>query len=727
MATGDDVSESSESTGATSEEAPSGPFPTNRDTSKEAPEAELNQVKALKKEYDKARKHDQNARRQYATDRRYAAGNQDLTWAVNSNLIGSFIDILVSTLYAKDPDLNVKRSPTVDETNGKQMEDFARTCELVVSHQWKRARLKKVVRKQIRSVLSVGPGWFKGIYVKDDKKPKEGQGQPEMESVANDVAETQARLDAKREEIEALGQSGGEELDALQGQLDNLKADLKRREQVAAKKSLVIDFIPAEHMQVSLDVACLDEHLDADWNSNEIFVPTCDLQVRFPDLEEDDVNSAKKFYQRQPKDQQEDLDLISPLGSISAEQADMWITENPNNESEPFAKVIELWDRRDRHVKTMVDGVKRWAKQPYQPEYATSRFYPYFYLAFFEVDGQRHPQSLVYRLHKLQDEYACSRSNQRLTRERSIPGVMFNASQVSDTQASKIASSKQQEMIPVQLTDASQPMGNAFAAKPVGQYDPRIYDTTPVISDMERISGVQEAQQATAAVDKTATEASIQQQGFQSRTGADRDEAEEMLTDFAQMCIEADLQCMPTEEAQRIAGPHAFWPYGMDLDDLLTMVSIGIKAGTTGKPLQGQDQTAWTNILPILRETIQQIKQAVTMGDLDMANVLKNIVAFTMRRFGDDIDVTQFLPKIPTVAPPPLPPPPPPPPQVKVSLTGAISPMLAQELAEGQHPIAPAPDPTKPAPVDPNAPAPPSGAQPPAPVATNGPPPGPQG
>src|SRR3981189_3743299 len=62
--------------------------------SKEDEEAERAQVEKKWKEYDGARKFDQNARKQIASDRRYAAGTSDLSWAVTTNLIGAFIDIL---------------------------------------------------------------------------------------------------------------------------------------------------------------------------------------------------------------------------------------------------------------------------------------------------------------------------------------------------------------------------------------------------------------------------------------------------------------------------------------------------------------------------------------------------------------------------------------------------------------------------------------------------------
>src|SRR5882757_6116891 len=76
-------------------------------------EAERALVEKLWKCYDDARKFDENFRKQIAIDRKYAAGTSDLSWAVSTNLIGAFIDILVALLYARNPDVSVRKARQV--------------------------------------------------------------------------------------------------------------------------------------------------------------------------------------------------------------------------------------------------------------------------------------------------------------------------------------------------------------------------------------------------------------------------------------------------------------------------------------------------------------------------------------------------------------------------------------------------------------------------------------
>src|SRR4051812_10485788 len=85
----------------------------SEDAQKKAELQTENAVKALLKEYEDARKFDKDSRARYAIDRRFATGQASQNWAVTANLIGSFIDILTSFLYARDPDVSVRKAQQI--------------------------------------------------------------------------------------------------------------------------------------------------------------------------------------------------------------------------------------------------------------------------------------------------------------------------------------------------------------------------------------------------------------------------------------------------------------------------------------------------------------------------------------------------------------------------------------------------------------------------------------
>lgn len=677
--------------------------------SKEDKEAEYALVEKLWKSYNDARQFDENFRKQIAIDRRYAAGTSDLSWAVTTNLIGAFIDILVALLYARNPDVSVRKAPQVDESNTYQMQVFARTLEIVISSVWKKGKLKKAARTGVRSVLSNSEGWFKATFV-SEKKP-----QPEVEAALNDAQETHQRIIAQQKLLEDPQNQDPETLEIEKAEKQALIDSLQEKLELAVNKMFVIDYVETENIQVSTDVNRIENYLDADWIGNELFFVKEDALARFDRLTVEDLKSAKTYYQRAPKElTTRDSDNALPQGTLTAESAQSFTTNTSSQESPGFVRVIEIWDRRDKQIRTIIDGVKCWAKEPYAPPYPTSRFYPYFYFSFYEVDGQRHPQSLSWRLYKLQDEYASTRSNFRLTRERSIPGVLFNATMLDEVEAKKLQESKSQEYTALRPSNPDQPLANLFAPKPVQGIDMRLYDPSLILSDMERISGVQEALSAAISGPgnpKTATEANIQQSGTQARTTSNRDNVETMLTDLAEYTAEQALQCLQIRDVQRLAGAKAFWPENMDIEDLFTLVEVQIEAGSTGKPRQATDMQAWSTILPLIQNTLKEIEQAMATGNLPMANSLIELVKETMLRLGDESDVERFIPRQP---PPGSPgaggPPPPVQPEVTISLKGnlttATSEAMAAPILTRDAASAPPPAPGAPAPGAPPQPSP---------------------
>jgi hypothetical protein len=689
--------------------------PTNQlDKDAQGEAAEEAMVARLMREYQSARDFDRDARIQYSRDRRYAAGLADPNWASDANLIGSFIDILVSFLYAQNPDPGVRPAAQVDEQPNQNASRFAETLELVIDKLWRDGNLKKVGKKWVRSALTVGPGWIKGTML-TQKVPA-----PQLEQSLNTLQDKVEAIKAKMQAIQEGEDANGNPADDMEVekaeldlQIEGVKAKLLKKQRFG----MMADFVRAEDIQVALNVSDLADYTEADWISTDIYVPKDTLNTRFEDLDEDQLKGVQTYYQRNQPTHDEAMesqlgDNMAAEGQFSKTQGGSTAVGGTQGKPLEFAKIIEFWDRRDFLVKTMVDGVKKFVVQPYPPPQASTRFYPFFYLALFPIDGKRHPQSLTWRLRKLQDEYSSARSNQRLSRERSVTGVIFNSAAIDPTDAKKITEANQQELIGVR-TVADQPLANVFIAKPVGTYNPELYNTAPIRADMESISGVQEALQQNAqqgAIQpKTATEAQIEQQGFASRTGADRDTLEGALTEFAQYTAEVSTQECPVQWVQRVCGANAFWlgpnlgspaqppspkfptgvpakppSPGMDVEDVLTMTEVSISAGTTGKPNFAADKANWATILPLLEKSLMQIRQ-MQLADPGLADALIHVLRETLHRMDDRLDIDDFIPQgVPS-------PPPPVPPQLKVNvnLTGALPPdqeaMLMGAEAELHH------------------------------------------
>jgi hypothetical protein len=635
----------------------------------EIPEAELTEVKKLTDEYTEARGFDEYARKQYNADRKYAQGIADPSWASDANIIGAFIDILVSFLYAQNPDVSTRPAAQAGGNSDQQRQLFAETLQIVVSRLWKEAKLKKAMRRTVRAVLSIGVGWFKAIMYSETKR------NVQVEKQLADARDNVAQIEAIKTQLAENGEHT-DEYDAKITELNRLMQGLEGQVEILVKRGMCIDFCRSEDIQVSLDVADTEEYLSSDWISNDMYIRKTAVAARFPAITEDNLKAATIYYQRQTgAGNPHASDSANPEHSAEGQFTKQNSPQTQKEGGKPieFVKVVELWDHRDDLVKTFIEGAKQWAVEPYAPPQASTRFYPYFRVSFFETDGSRHPQSLSWRLKKLQDEYSGARSAGVLTRRRSIPGTIFNKGQLDPVEVRKLENSEHLEMVGIDITDPTMRLDQVITAKPVPRVDPMLFDTMACQRDMEVLSGVQEAQQQAVTTQKTATEAEIQQSGFRARTGADRDNVEDVINELALYTSELALQSLTAEQVQRIAGPLAFWPEGMNVQDILTLVEVEIQAGTTGKPQQKADKEAWATLLPLIQQMILQIQQ-LDLTNPPAAMAQRNLLKETLRRLDDRLNIDSIIP--------------PPPPQIPGLPPGAVPPQAPGALP-GEAPGAP--------------------------------------
>ncbi len=666
-------------------------------------------VRDFFKQFDDDQQFDKPVREQIRKDRSYASGEAQANWAVSTNLIGAYIDIQTSTLYARDPDVSARPAPHVDpppdplsgmvppQPERQRNQDFAKSLELVLSTLWKKGKLKVRMRRVIRSILSASYGVLKVLPVSE--RMPDPLAQTEYNTLKENVQAVEAQIKALQAGETLTGATAS--VDELQLQETKLNTDMEAlasRLEVETCYGFTFDVVKPENLQFGTDVELFEEYLESDAITEVMYFPIDQLSTMFPDLKSEDIQSAEKFYRKPPKNANKgesngtaEGDLISRMFPNNTGEDELYTQSNASEGARPFAKVLEKWCKKDGHIYTAVKGIKVWARAPYQPSWASSRFYPYFYFSINEVDGQRCPQSLSSRGAKLQDEYASVRSNLRITRRRSIPGTIVDASALSDEELAKIQNGVIAEVTPLKTTIPNQDFNKLFGQKPTPNIDIRLYDVTPIIADLERTFGISETMAQSKSVETTATEEEIKAASANTRTGTWRDTIETVLSELANYCAEVALQKIPPHVAQKIAGPAVYWPHGLALEDITSLVEVNIQAGTTGKPRNMGDREAWGVIYPQIKETLVEIATLEAQGQFGLASALKEGVRETMRRFGDEGDLSRFFP------PPPIAPLPPAPPGAPGGLGGpdpaAIAEAGAEAGAPGEIPPAPVVDP----------------------------------
>lgn len=544
----------------------------------------------------------------------------------------------------------------------REVKNFAETCEIVGARMWKDGQLKRRGRPLVRSGLTIGIGIIKASW--------QERTEPSPVTVAkiNDLQDNLAALRAAKVKaaeggffdkvigaVRAWVQDDEETILTIQ---DQIRA-LQNEPQPVVQRGFVIDNLAGEDFQIPPGFT-MSNHLDAPWNAHRFWVLKEDAQAQYG-LTDEEVAQCVKFRARRPQ-MVRNVTISTEATPISPKEADQFINAGSDDagdwglEPEEFQSDAvtpapdnwlegwEIWDRDANCVRTMITGLCRWAAPSWIPK-PTTRFYPFFLLPISDVDGQRHPQSLTTRSAKLVDEYNRIGSAEAEHRRRIIPKTGFNAGMIDSENVAKIEKGGIQEMVALKLTDPTAKVSDVLYPISYAAIDPALYNRGPIIQEINRIWGTQEALGGAINVDKTATEADIAQQGFQARSGSKRDQLDMLFNDLAEYTIETARAFVSTEDAQALAGPDAFWPPYEGAEDMVKMLLINVRAGSSGKPNTALERQSWATLLPMLQSSITQIAQLRGATPDAMADAMEQLLRITAERSGERIDIDQLIPQ----------------------------------------------------------------------------------
>ena len=580
----------------------------------------------------RARRHDKDARDRWADDRRMARG--DTKWLVDTNLIGAIMEVLAAFLYAKNPDIEAKPSESVGRARIPEYRKVANTLQVMVSRMLKDASLKRMAKKWVRGCMTVGISWMR-VSMQTRQEPT-----VMVQNQINDLKQQRERLQAlEKMEADEEGRSSDIIIEEINSQITALKAN----REVTVAEGAVIDIFAPEDVIIASECGDIENYLNAPYIAFDMYKSIDEAyEITKWESEEDLalLKTANRFAQRPRKGENDD--------TASKGSKEWTITDDKAEFENGFLRFTEIWSKTDGVIYTLIDGVhKKWGRPPYAPV-TGKRWYPLFDLSCHVIDGERWPQSDVYQLKRLQNEYARTRSNFAEHRKRVSPGMLFDLGAITEDSIKKINNSETQEYTGVEMTTPGADIRTAITPKAYATIDPRLYDTSIITQEMEKVSGAQDALQSSVQVEKTATEAKIQEAGFGARSGARRDNLEDSLTDMAQYMSQLCLQLCDQADAIKYAGPEAVW-VDMTTDEALMLFDLTVKAGSTGKPSANSDREIWGTLMPLIERMIDRIGQARTVGAEWAAKPWIALLNETMKRLDDSADLETFLP----VPPPP--------------------------------------------------------------------------
>lgn len=574
----------------------------------------------LQKAIESAERDQEEARRQWAQNRKRLRGiNPDDGKRWRTNLHFASLASMRPQVYAKDPEFSVQASPGVPPEMLPAVREFGSTCVAVLDAQLVQgAALKRRARRLVTSAYTNALGWWKLCW--QDGRPAD----PLIDNRLKDTRDNIAALEHQRQALADQAQAGDH--DRKLAELRETLAGLQVQAEVRVGRGLVLDFVLPE------DLLILDESIrevqdyaraarlaHGVWMSRERF------------REEFGYNPEKARVYR------------SRDGS--AEHSGQAVQSAAANKDGDLLRVWEVWDQRQNRVHTVCFGDEGLVRASYSPDWTGRRWYPFFALVWNEVDAAMYPPSDVELTAELNREYNEARADLVQDRRDSRPFTLFRkGGQLTPADVENIRNRRGNDLIGVEGI-GNQPLANDIQSVVLGQINPALYDTTPARVDIEQLLGGGDAARGSVLTAKTATEAEILSQGLRSRSAERVDEIEDLLSDVGGYALEVCLRKLSRDEVMRIAGPSAQWPE-MSVEDVLRQVTVRVRGGSTGKPDRLQEQDRWTQLLPVIKDTVREIVEVRGKpGGEQLGRLAMALLKETLRRFDERFEVDQYLPE----------------------------------------------------------------------------------
>lgn len=574
----------------------------------------------------RGRRLDKDEREKLERWRRYAAGEPqkgEREWLVDTNLVEATIEGLLPSIYARDPDISVTPSEAVGETHYAVVRQFARTVQVVVRRLLWDAKFKRRMQRAVRAVFPASIGVLKVTMQMDSERD------PEIDRRINSLTDNLRRIDYLMRDMADSQDVNPQLLEAQRAELEAQMAALQEQVEVMVARGIVIDVMPIDDVQVDDELRELADYAHGNWIALRTWYTPERAMEQFG-LSKEQLRGATSYSSK--SDTGKEGEGESYAGDEAKECAG-WLA------------CWEIWDKQSSTVYTMIDGLKRWVRPPFPPKPAGQRFYPVFFLGFHWQENRRWPLAPISMWHKLQDEYARTRSGYSQHRKTAVPARVADKDSFSPEDAKKLNNPAINEVVLVERMDKSRPLKDELATLDYPKVDPGLYDTGAIRADLEQVSGLSDAGRSAVVKPKTATEAAIVANGGAGRSSLKQDEVEDLVEEIACYVAELALQSMTLQDAQKYAGPDAVWPR-LSLEQIHTLLDINVRAGTSGKPNEQMEQQTWTMLAPQAWQGLTQIYQSRSAGQFELADALTKLLELTLDKFDVKVDINELVPKM---------------------------------------------------------------------------------
>lgn len=586
---------------------------------------------------------------------------------VRANLIFSTIATMLPHVYAKNPEIGVTPTEAVRGAEYEKWKEFCKTQQAFLNRVFiEETGLKRRAKSNVRSAMGTSIGWMKMAF------QERISTDPLMIKRQSDIQDDLQRIEAL---ITQADDAERQQLESQKEEIAQRRAALEQSNEVRTFKGFNVDRVQTEDI-IILDesIVDFDNYVDAEAIAHRVWMTDDDYQRNFGGKP---LPGAATFDQ--------------PSVNDAADESGKKITFTPGTEgTTKYRAVFEVWDKTARRIYTVALGQAGYCCEPYTPEHAPQRWYPFYGLAFNLVEGRFRPLSDTELIEHLQAEYSTTRYLYAEARKEAIPTRVFRKSgDLTEGDIDKLKGRKAREWIGIE-GNPQIPLVQEFLQLEGIKIDPAAYDVTLIRNDIDMMVGLSDASRANLIQAKTATEAEIMRQALMNRVAERQDTNEDLISDMATSALEISLQAFSRDEVAEVVGDGAKWREDfpvpdnspeaeqqnaqaqlawqqaaaaatqggmepppvpepvtkpMSIEAIFHRISAKVRVGSTGRPNQMKEREQWTQLMPVISETATKVAELRMQGAHDLANTQVELLRETLRRFDERLDIDALIPK----------------------------------------------------------------------------------
>jgi hypothetical protein len=469
----------------------------------------------------------------------------------------------------------------------QMLNKIARTVEILYEYEIDEQpqSFKSMMKMTVRRAATAGVGWVRLGFQRTMGRPAD------LDARMADIATQLAVIERMTADL------ADDEIDEDAAETEELRMMLKTLSETAdvvVREGL--SFTWPKSTAIIVDPRCIQlrDFLGCEWAAEEYLLTVNDIQETYGV----DVSKNHNSYER--------IDTGTDYERARASWQDS-MTEGGSDDSPRISSgdvdqclVWELFNKKDGLTYVICDGYPDFLREPAAPDVYTDRFWPWFLVAFNEVDGIVYPPSDVSLVRPMQRELNRARQGLREHRVANRPKTVYADGVLSEDDIDAFKNHPVNAMIAVNGLQPGTDINTVVQAFKGVPIDPNLYEVNPIFQDLLRTVGDQEADLGGTSGD-TATESNIAAGAKASATGSIVDDIDETLTALARAAGQILMLNVTEQTVKEIVGPGAVWPT-LTKGQVSRDLYLETVAGSSGRPDQAQEIQKFERLAPLLMQ-----------------------------------------------------------------------------------------------------------------------------